>query len=73
MNRLKWHNSLTIFWARVQMFAGVALGGLAFTAEILQAANVGQALPPQWAAWTLVLLGVVTELARRRKEWQGHD
>jgi putative effector of murein hydrolase len=65
-------NSLTIFWARLQIAAGVAIGVAGQAVEIMQASNAVQLMPPKWTSLALCLMGVITELARRRKEWQ-HD
>lgn len=63
-------NSLTIFWARFQVGAGVALIAAGQAAEIMQAVNITQVMPPAWAPFVLMGMGVITEVARRRKEWQ---
>lgn len=64
------HNSMTIAWARAKMAAGAILLVAIAAADILQSANVAQYLPPTWAPIVLIALGIITEVARRRREWQ---
>ncbi len=52
--------SETIFWARLQMFAGAV-----FTA--LSVADLSPLLPPKYLTIWLIFSGVVTELLRRRR------
>mgnify|MGYP001563001663 CR=1 FL=1 len=53
-------DSETIFWARLQAFAGVV-----FT--VLSTVNLSPLLPPKYLTIWLILSGVVTELLRRRR------
>ena len=72
MNGIKsWcKNSLTIFWASLQVAAGFGLTVAAITADFAQNANIVQYMPSKWSTGTLIAMGVITEDARRRKEWQ---
>lgn len=63
-------NSLTIAWARLQVVVGVLCGALVAASEIAQTTNAQQILPPAYIPVALVIMGVITETARRRKEWQ---
>lgn len=63
-------HSLTIAWARLQVAAGIVLVVAAEAVEILQAANAQALVPPRWNGLVLVAMGIITETARRRKEWQ---
>lgn len=58
--------SLTIAWARILQFAGIALLGLNQLADFAQAVGFGQYIPGKWAAVYTLVIGVITELARRR-------
>lgn len=55
-------SSVTIFWARLQMFVGASVGFLA----ALDFAPIAGILPPKWSAVVIFASGVVTEIARRR-------
>ena len=52
-------NSMTIFWARVQVLLAVVWG-------VLSTVDLSPILPSKWLPVWLVISGVVTELARRR-------
>jgi hypothetical protein len=56
-------HSVTILWARLLMLAGV-LGVVLADPNIMAAAQT--IIPPQYWPWLLIVIGVVTELARRR-------
>lgn len=58
--------SATILWARFMLLGGILLSIANEIASIAQAANLIQFLPPRWASITLAVIGVITELARRR-------
>ena len=53
-------DSETIFWARLQVFAGVVFATLSTT-------DLTPLLPPKYLTLWLVFSGVVTELLRRRR------
>lgn len=57
-------DSETLFWARLQMFAGVVLTVLATTdlSPVFGAAGLGK-----WAPVWVVISGIVTEVARRSR------
>jgi hypothetical protein len=62
--------SATILWARVVAFAGAGAGVLGGTADWLGAPDIKDAiqgfLNPEYVPFYILLIAVVTELARRR-------
>jgi hypothetical protein len=54
------HDSETIFWARLQMFVGVVW-------TTLVSVDLAPLLPAKYLTVWLVISGVVTELARRSR------
>lgn len=58
------HESETIFLARIQVFAGVVLGSfLALDPSLFQAY-----VPSNWVPIYILSVGVLTEYARRRRD-----
>ncbi len=60
-------NSVTILWARLQVFAGLAVAALVSLSSdpIIQDA-VRSALQAKYIPYYVIALGLLTELARRR-------
>ena len=65
-------HSLTIAWARFLVVSGAALEIAATAADILHASGFDGLVPPKWVGVYTVSLGLITEVARRRTEWQHH-
>jgi hypothetical protein len=67
-------HSLTIFWARVQVLAGVT-GALLF--GLIQDPNISGALQsllkPDYIPYYIIAIGLFTELARRRTVGKATD
>ena len=60
-------NSLTIFWARVLMFVGVAVQVVVVFGSIPQVHEImGLLFGPSTAALSIAAVGLVTEIVRRR-------
>ena len=60
-------NSLTILWARIQVFAGLLaafLMALATDPNVTGAIQV--ALEPRFIPYYVIAIGLITEIARRR-------
>lgn len=57
-------DSETIFWARLQVFVGLAAQVVTF----VDPSVLAPVLPADWLPWALVLNGVGTEYLRRRRE-----
>ena len=66
--KMWFHHSVTIAWARLLQFAGLALEFTAQVVDVLQAVNaqILPIVPPKWVGLYTLGIGLVTELARRR-------
>jgi hypothetical protein len=62
--------SATILWARFTVVVGVVVNGLVWMADVLHAPEVANAIQtyggPKAAAAVLIVVAVITEMARRR-------
>lgn len=58
--------SATIVWARLLILGGILLSIANEIAALAQASNLVQFLPQRWTSIALAVIGVITELARRR-------
>lgn len=58
------HDSETIFWARLQ----AALGVVAAIVTYVDPAVLQPIVPPAWFPWLLVANGLLTEYLRRRRD-----
>jgi hypothetical protein len=68
-NKIKawFKNSVTILWARVQVFAGlVAASLLALASDPNVTGAVQAALQPKLIPYYVIAIGLITEIARRR-------
>lgn len=73
-NKMKawFRHSLTILWARVQVIAGVlfaAVMGLLADPNVTDA--IQSALQPKFIPYYVIVIGFMTELARRRSLGRG--
>jgi hypothetical protein len=60
-------NSITIFWARVQVLGGVAAATLmALASDANVTGAVQAALQPKYIPYYVITIGLITEIARRR-------
>ena len=60
-------HSVTILWARLLAFAGLALASMqSLLADPTISGAVQQLLKPQYIPWYVIGIGVITELCRRR-------
>jgi hypothetical protein len=60
-------NSVTILWARVQVFAGIAAAALmALASDPNVTSAIQTALQPKYIPYYVIAIGLITEIARRR-------
>lgn len=60
-------NSATILWARIQVFAGlVAATLMALASDPDVSGAIQAALQPKFIPYYVIIVGLVTEIARRR-------
>ena len=60
-------NSVTILWARVQVFAGIATAALmALASDPNVTSAIQTALQPKYIPYYVIAIGLLTEIARRR-------
>jgi hypothetical protein len=60
-------NSITILWARVQILAGLAAATLmALASDPNVTGAVQAALQPKYIPYYVIIIGLITEVARRR-------
>jgi hypothetical protein len=60
-------NSITIFWARVQVLAGVAAASVLTLASDPNVTSALQAaLQPKFIPYYVIAIGLITEISRRR-------
>ena len=60
-------NSVTIFWARAQVFAGLVVASLlALTSDPNVTGAIQAALQPKYIPYYVIAIGLITEIARRR-------
>ncbi len=60
-------NSWTILWARIQVFFGLlAASAMALVSNPDVTAAIQAALQPRFVPYYIVLIGLITEMARRR-------
>jgi hypothetical protein len=65
--RLWFRNSVTILWARVQVFAGLVVACLmALASDPNVTGAIQAALEPKYIPYYVIAIGLVTEIARRR-------
>lgn len=58
------HDSETIFWARVQ----AALGVIAVIVTYVDPQVLAPVVPPAWLPWLILANGLFTEYLRRRRD-----
>ena len=60
-------NSVTIFWARMQVVGGVAAATvMALTSDPNVTNAIQTALQPKYIPYYIIAVGLITEIARRR-------
>jgi hypothetical protein len=60
-------NSITIFWARVQVLTGFAVASLmALASDPNVTGAIQTALQPKFIPYYVIAIGLITEIARRR-------
>jgi hypothetical protein len=60
-------NSVTIFWARVQVVVGFAVASLmALASDPNVTSTIQTALQPKYIPYYVIAIGLITEIARRR-------
>ena len=60
-------NSVTIFWARAQVLAGLAAATLmALASDPNVTGAIQAALQPKYIPYYVIAIGLITEIARRR-------
>jgi hypothetical protein len=60
-------HSVTILWARIQVFAGVAIAAaMALASDPNVTAALQSLLQPKFIPYYVIGIGVITEIARRR-------
>lgn len=60
-------NSVTIFWARVQVLAGIVAASILTLASDPNVTGALQAaLQPKFIPYYVIAIGLITEIARRR-------
>jgi hypothetical protein len=60
-------NSITIFWARLQVLVGLAVASLmALASDPNVTSAVQAALQPKFIPYYVIVIGLITEIARRR-------
>jgi len=60
-------NSVTIFWARVQVLVGFAVASLmALASDPNVTSTIQTALQPKYIPYYVIAIGLITEIARRR-------
>lgn len=60
-------NSVTILWARVQVFTGIAAAALmALASDPNVTSAIQTALQPKYIPYYVIAIGLITEIARRR-------
>lgn len=65
--KLRFKNSITILWARVQVLAGLAAALLMAVASDPNVTGAIQtALQPKYIPYYVIGIGLITEIARRR-------
>ena len=68
-NKIKswFKNSTTILWARIQVFIGLVVASLMALASDPNVSNAIQsALQPKFIPYYVIIIGLITEIARRR-------
>ena len=65
--KISFKNSVTIFWARVQVFVGFAVASLmALASDPNVTSTIQTALQPKYIPYYVIAIGLITEIARRR-------
>jgi hypothetical protein len=60
-------HSLTILWARIQVFAGIAVASvMALASDPSVSGALQSLLQPKFIPYYVIGIGIVTEIARRR-------